>query len=310
MTANLNSHVEWPAWSIDQDPATLGRYVVPDVVAQHVPIPASAEGSATGRLRTVWAALHKVRISYANERPGRERGTQDVRAPGEVLFAPRAGTCLDLALVLTGACTHAGLNTAVIIVEPTSGDAALHALVAVGLGPTSPLTALNAEEAWLSPPTGFLASVARSLDGPPREIAVLEPNGLARPAGTAPTPDLDTDLETAVSTGHRNLSGDQWRWRLAVPPAPPDRRFRPAGAPAVEPLRRPYRHTRSADSPLRLLRAEYALTPFQARDELTVLEDFSQKIAAGDHTGLAVVHGAGGSGKTRLGLELAERLRP
>src|SRR4029450_4658225 len=56
-------------------------------------------------------------------------------------------------------------------------------------------------------------------------------------------------------------------------------------------------------------RPEYQLTPFQARDELTVLEDFCHSVAGGDRTGLVVIHGAGGSGKTRLGLELAERMR-
>lgn len=51
------------------------------------------------------------------------------------------------------------------------------------------------------------------------------------------------------------------------------------------------------------------MVPFQNRDELTVLLDWCRQTTAGDSTGLAVVTGIGGSGKTRLALELANRLR-
>jgi tetratricopeptide (TPR) repeat protein len=75
------------------------------------------------------------------------------------------------------------------------------------------------------------------------------------------------------------------------------------------PLREPYRSPETAETPVRLLRAEYAVVPFQSRDELTVLLDWCRQVATGSRTGIAVVHGVGGSGKTRLALELAHRLR-
>jgi hypothetical protein len=76
-----------------------------------------------------------------------------------------------------------------------------------------------------------------------------------------------------------------------------------------EPLREPYRAPDTAESPLRLLRAEYELVQFQSRDELTVLRDWCRQVVAGASTGLAVLTGIGGAGKTRLALELAQRLR-
>ncbi|GAA4529455.1 hypothetical protein GCM10023192_16000 [Amycolatopsis samaneae] len=75
------------------------------------------------------------------------------------------------------------------------------------------------------------------------------------------------------------------------------------------PLREPYRPADSAETPVRLLRAEYALVPFQARDELTVLLEWCRQVVEGDRTGIAVVDGIGGAGKTRLVLELANRFR-
>ena len=71
----------------------------------------------------------------------------------------------------------------------------------------------------------------------------------------------------------------------------------------------PYRDPSTAESALRLTRAEYGVVGFQARDEMTVLIDVANRVSAGETTGVAVLHGVGGAGKTRLGLELAARLQ-
>ncbi|MFL6143551.1 MAG: tetratricopeptide repeat protein [Labedaea sp.] len=96
---------------------------------------------------------------------------------------------------------------------------------------------------------------------------------------------------------------DRKRWRTEF-----DRAWACGRQLADGPLREPYRTPDTAETPVRLLRAEYAVVPFQNRDELTVLLDWCRQVAAGTWTGLAVVHGVGGAGKTRLALELAHRL--
>jgi hypothetical protein len=73
------------------------------------------------------------------------------------------------------------------------------------------------------------------------------------------------------------------------------------------PLSEPYRRPEVAESALRLLRAEYEVTPFQSRDELTVLSGWCDTTLRGGRTCLAVVTGRGGAGKTRLALELVAR---
>ena len=46
---------------------------------------------------------------------GSPPGTQLIRPPEQVLWAPRHATCLDLAVVLAGACINAGLHPAIVV---------------------------------------------------------------------------------------------------------------------------------------------------------------------------------------------------
>ena len=109
--------------------------------------------------------------------------------------------------------------------------------------------------------------------------------------------------------GRAYLTGPGWRWRIAVPAQARPDAYLPAGRPLVLPLRDPFADLADAGTPLQALRAEYRLTRFQARDEYTVLVDLAEQARAGDRTSVLVVHGAGGAGKTRLALEVADRLR-
>jgi hypothetical protein len=110
----------WPMWSVREAPADLARYVVPEVVRRHVRVPIASKVSVLHQLHAVWDVLRAAGIGYAREyqRPdGDEWEDRWIRPPGELLVAPRNGTCLDLAVLLAGACACAGLRTAVLLLD-------------------------------------------------------------------------------------------------------------------------------------------------------------------------------------------------
>ena len=297
-------------WLLSGEELALVRYVRPAEVARHVALPGRSGESRVTRLQAVYDALAAKRVGYADAAPGAEPGTQIIRPVEQVLWAPRHGTCLDLAVVLAGACLVAGLHPIVVIVDPPGGNGVGHSLVMVRLDrdlhPRS--DGLFDADVWQKPPKDLLDELQATLDGA-GDLVAVDPNGLAVSLGTNPTRGVGVGLAAAVNAGAEYLNG--YRWRLGVDVGSAWRDTRQPLAPLLneEPLRPPYRAPETADSPLRLLRAEYAMVPFQSRDELTVLRDWCRTIAAGDRTGLAVITGIGGAGKTRLALELADRLR-
>ncbi len=302
----------WPRWSLEDEPLALARYVLPDQVARHVPLPGLSGESRLARLRAVYEAIAKLTIGYAYDAPTDEAGRQVIRPPDQVLWAPRHATCLDLALVLAGGCLTAGLHPAVVILAPPGGRESLHALLLVRLDHDTTPTS-GAGVVWPEPPTGLLAELQRQVDGAPGKVVALDPVGVAVSLGFTRTRGLDVSFGDAVASGARYLTGAAgWGWKVGVDIGASWRAQDVElleAHPVSEPLRAPYRAPDTAESPLRLLRAEYELVRFQNRDELTVLREFCHRSAAGDRTGLAVITGIGGCGKTRLALELAQRLR-
>ena len=306
---------DWPRWSLRGEELALARYVLPDSVRSLVELPGPSAESQLTRLRSVYQALANVGIGYAYAEATDEAGRQVIRPPDQVLWAPRHATCLDLALILAAGCLVAGLHPAVVILQPEDPTAALHALLLVrtdrGTRPGS------GTAVWPAAPDGLLDELQGELDGPPRAWLPIDPVGLAVSLGSAATVGLSVDLSQAVRNGAGYLAGvgeraGGWAWQLGVDLGTTWRRQDTLLLelhPPVEPLREPYRDAETAESALRLLRAEYKLVPFQARDELVVLRDFCAQVTKGSATRLAVVTGLGGSGKTRLALELADKLR-
>jgi hypothetical protein len=301
----MSADVDWPVWSIDERPGDLRRYVVPDAVSPLAQIVGASPAAAIMRLRTAWDRLRQLRIGYVNAQRRSVAG-QRIRTPAEVLVAPRAGTCLDVALVAAAALEHAGLATTVVILEPT-GMGEAHALVAVRLsGGWEP------GAVWERPPEGFAAEVRTDLSDLTAPVVVLDPNGLTVPL-PRPINFLGWAIEDAAARGRQILTGGEWRWRLGVvtaggPADPP--RFIPSPKPSVIPLRGIYLEPdEQRDSPLRLLRPEYRVADFQDRDELAILRGICREAVEGTLPRLVVVTGVGGSGKTRLALEAAEHAR-
>jgi Tetratricopeptide repeat len=314
---------EWPAWSIDQEPVALARYVRPDLVGQYVHLPGPSNESLQVRAKDVYERIAAHGIGYAHERPfatslahdgdGGHAPLQEIRSPHEVFWAPQHATCLDLAVVLAAAYMVAGLCPMIVIVSPPDPSVPRHALVAVRIAGAGANGRSRVARVVGEPPEGLADAVQERLDGPPRDMLVIDPNGLARSLGTAPVVGTSATFAQAIAAGAGYLTGGAWQWAVGIEVGTDTVPYQPPDHPEVEPLREPYRDPRTAESALRRLRAEYQLVPFQARDEVTVLLDFCRGIAAGRRdgkpTGLAIVHAVGGAGKTRLALELAERLR-
>jgi hypothetical protein len=299
---------DWPAWSVDGAPVDLVRYVLPEVVRQHLTIPEMSGESAMPRLQVVWNTLRSVGIGYVHERQGSGPAGQLIRPPGEVLRCPRNATCLDAALVLAAACELAGLPSMPVIMKPTGAGSASHALVIIKLRGEWP-----AGESWTSQP-GDLGGRLRMTERSGGDLVALDPNGITHSLGFSAAAGLNQDLDQAIASGHRYLTSDSWTWRFGAVARPDGQPrsdlFTPAPLPKLLPLRDLYRDPDPAESPLQLLRAECRITEFQSRDELTILQDLCERIeTGGDRTGLAIISGKGGSGKTRLALELADRMR-
>ena len=305
----------WPRWDRRTAPEDLAGYIVPAAVAPLGAFPGPSGESRRSRVERIWEELASKRIGYVYAPAGSDEAGQLIRQPGEVLDLPGSGTCIDVALVLAAACEHAGLASKVVVVDPARPGGAAHALVAVLTGQAWPQ---DWSQEWSLPggaagdplPTGALAQVRASWDsGPPLPVAVLDPVAVTVSMGTSRTVGTDGDLASAVRSGHDYLASGRWRVSLTVAAGGRPDRYTPVQLPLQAPLRELFRDPATTDTVLRLLRPEYALTPFQARDEVTILDDFARRTASGDRTGIMVVTGVGGAGKTRLALEVADRLR-
>ncbi|MCX4750402.1 tetratricopeptide repeat protein [Kitasatospora sp. NBC_01287] len=301
----------WPRWSLEGEPAALAKYVLPEEVAALVRLPGPATGSRLDQARAVYDALAGVGITYSHEGRSDEPGRQVIREPGEILWSPRHATCLDLALTLAAACLHAGLHPLVVIVDAPDSGRAGHALLGLWIEDPDPDgPPLPDADVWTTRPDGWEELVQQDLTGAPRPLLLLDPVGLAHPLPTSPALGTRATFADAARTGARYA--DTWAWRLAVDLGRAWRRqdtHPTARRPEDSPLRPPYvALDPRVHRPLQLLRAEHAAVRFQARDELTILTDWCLSTAEGPYTGVAVIHGVGGAGKTRLALELAHRL--
>ena len=260
----------------------------------------------------VYTALGGTGIRYAHEPPSDLPGTQEIRSPAEVLWAPRHATCLDLAITLTGACLKAGLTPVILLIEH-GGTGGRHALVGVWVQepPDDVQDELRAGTGvWETPPGWLPDLVRRTPDDSGQPLIVLDPVGVSTSLPSSPARGVHAEFGQAVANGADRLFDPRWDWQAGVDLArawQERETYQPARRPPVSPLRLPYLDPVSARGPLHLLRADYRIVPFQPRDELTILRHWCTQRAS-RQTAMAIIDGTGGSGKTRLALELAQRL--
>src|SRR5215475_5459778 len=106
---------DWGPWAPAGEPLALRRYELRDAVAGYLRLPGPSGESGLTRLRAVFEAFAAVRVGYVYDDPGDPPDRQTIRSPEQVLWAPRHGTCLDLAVTFAAGCLKAGLHPAVVL---------------------------------------------------------------------------------------------------------------------------------------------------------------------------------------------------
>ena len=299
----------WPRWMLDGEPAGLVKYVQPEVVKGLIGLPGPSAEPVLDRLGQIYHAFAARQIRYAWEEYSDEPGRQVIRPPDQVLRYPGHGTCLDLAVTFAAACQVAALRPVIVIVRPER-PGPLHAVVAVWLAPEGATYPLG-EKVYREPPADLVDEIQAELGGPPGRFAVIDVAGVCPAQPRSPARGLGAGFADAVRQGAGYLTTDTWAWWLGVDVSTawrPDDVLPVPAQPLTSPLREPYLDPAGVESPLRLIRADYDVVPFQDRDELTVLDDCCRAALERPAVKVAVVHGVGGSGKTRLAIELAAQL--
>ncbi|WOX09475.1 tetratricopeptide repeat protein [Streptomyces sp. N50] len=321
----------WRRWP-SNDPKALLDYVQRKRHGENTPgtpaqllgtdMPAPGDGPTIDRTRALYEAFAARRIVYADEPTTSDPGRQTIRPPYEVLASPRHGTCLDLAVTFAGACLDAGLHPLILITAGTQGGPA-HALVAVWLDGTWSNRAdrdYRADEPdpdWQTLPQDFLDHLADTEDAPGAFLAIDITGVASQPDAADPRRRQQQSWAESVTYGATLLrqAADENRLSIALDvglgyeqgePLPlPDQ-------PRTQILTAPYQpipEDSDNTGPLRLLWARHDAIQFHPRDELDFLQDwFRAPDPEGPRTRIALLHGVGGAGKTRLAAELAQRL--
>lgn len=316
-----------PRWDRVGSPSALAHYVprgldrfLPAHLARDLP---TATGSQLGRAKAVFSVLARAGITYGHEPSSSAPGRQVIREPSEVLAGPRHGTCLDLAVLYAGACLDAGLHPAVLVADPTRPTDPAHAIVLVWTGgdwrgrPTreDPFVDLgDGRGVWHSVADAVLDTIRAGSDQPGSVLAVDVSLVAYGSPGRDAQNDTDALWESALARG-ASLVADGARQKLGIDIGRTyDREdaFTVLAAPPQEPLGPPYTTERpdAEIGPLEAVKARAGIVPFCPRDELDALREWFEAPAK-DPTDLvraAVVHGVGGSGKTRLAAQLSEQL--
>ncbi|EPJ37454.1 hypothetical protein STAFG_5497 [Streptomyces afghaniensis 772] len=318
----MNAAASWPRWSAEHQPGSLIQYVQREAAAHYLGsrVPGPSGDPPAVRARALYEAFAARDIQYVDEPSSSETGLQAIRPPHEVLQSPRHGTCLDLAVTFAGACLYAGLHPLIVVLPPARPGAPAHTVVAVRLyggwsgRPDVEYRSDEAEPAWDALPADFLRELADDQDSPGSYLAIDITGVSSRARAAEVRRRQQLSWEDAVAYGTELLRGTEpERWIVALDvgmglsvneayPLP----YRPS----TDLLTPPYVPIDGETGPLQQLWARHDVIRFLPRDELDFLQDWFQAPDPdeGPRTRIALLHGQGGAGKTRLAAELASRL--
>ena len=262
----------------------------------------------------IFEKFTELEIEYVSEPTDSEPGSQRIRPVNEVL-AFRKATCIDLCVAFCCAALDAGIYPLILTVTADGGQRR-HAIVVVPM-----------ERQW-----------AMGCD-------VLIEEGFSRESMMPGGEDLrDFVVESAVDTGGTWLAIDvtqvtgsganwgaalssgaqyirDWEWDVCVDVGGlrsrvPDRELPPGGH--IEKVLAPaYAELPEDFTPLQLIKARHGVVPYQQCAEMRQLRAWAMMTPSNTRTGkrghnvdisVAVVTGAGGSGKTRMAAQLCHDL--
>ncbi|MER5867243.1 tetratricopeptide repeat protein [Kitasatospora sp. NPDC002040] len=315
-----------PRWNRAHSPAGLLQYVRLGLAGRLLerPLPVPSDGPPMERARQVYQAFAAAGIHYVGEPPGSEPGRQQIRPPDQVLLRPRHATCLDLAVTYAGACLDAGLHPIVVLLDGERPEQSAHALVVVWLGgdwdgaEAHDYPLLDGEGNGVlhpAPPAELLDDLREAVDRPGAFLAVEVTGAASAPDGADPARRTVLSWDQAVATGAQLLRTGADRWSAGIDVGIGQRQADPfplPDHPPAEVLAPPYLPLPAGSGPLRQLSARHDVVAFHPRDELDLLLDWCQEPDTGADgagpTRIALLHGVGGAGKTRLAAETARRL--
>ena len=264
--------------------------------------------------RKIFEEFAELGLRYVGEPTDSEPGAQRIRPVNEVLGLRKA-TCVDLCVAFCCAALDAGIYPLILTVTADGGQRR-HAIVVV------PMERQWAVGCDVLIDEGF----SRESMLPNREdLRDLVVGSADDPGGTWLAIDVQQVTEAGANWGAALSSGAQyirdWEWDVCVDVGglrsrTPDRVLPPGGhiervlAPAYAALPEDF-------TPLQLIRARHNAVPYQQCDEIRQLREWAMMTAdatAPSQRGrsrdiaVAVVTGAGGSGKTRLAAQLCHDL--
>jgi len=264
--------------------------------------------------RKIFEEFAELGLRYVAEPTDSEPGAQRIRPVNEVLGLRKA-TCVDLCVAFCCAALDAGIYPLILTVTADGGQRR-HAIVLV------PMERQWARGCDVLIDEGFSREPMLPNREDLRDLVVGsadDPGGTWLAIDVQQVTESDGNWKTALFLGAEYVH--DWEWDVCVDvgglrSCTPDRELPPGGH--IERVLAPaYAELPEDFTPLQLIRARHNAVPYQQCDEIRQLREWammtadatapSQRGRSGD-IAVAVVTGAGGSGKTRLAAQLCHDL--